>query len=89
MAYTLPANVSEIRKRAWATRRERYGQYGHAGSYSRGSGPSNSKMLALLVRLHVEGAVSEGQMAEATDLHRIEIRRLADEYTLALPEVRS
>ena len=86
MAYTLPANVTEIRKRAWETRRARYGQYGHAGSYSRGSGPSRSKMLALLIRLHAEGVVSEGQIAKATDLHRIEIRRLSDEYTLSLPD---
>jgi hypothetical protein len=25
----LPANVSEIRKQAWATRRAKYGKYGH------------------------------------------------------------
>lgn len=80
MAYTVPANISEIRKTAWATRRATYGERGHAGSYSRGAGPSHPKMLALIIRLHVEGALSEGQVAKATDLHRIEIRKLADDY---------
>lgn len=28
-------NISSIRKRAWKTRREKYGQCGHNGSYSR------------------------------------------------------
>ena len=35
----------------------------------------------LLVRLHDEGIVSEGQVAKATGLHRIEIRRRVDEVT--------
>lgn len=31
-----PANeMSEIRKQAWATRRAKYGERGHSGSYSR------------------------------------------------------
>lgn len=36
-------------------------------------------MLALIIRLHVEEALSEGQVAAATKLDRPEIRRLADD----------
>lgn len=80
MTYTVPENISEIRRQAWMTRRANYGPSGHAASYSRGSGPNHPKMLALIIRLHAEGELSEGQVAKATDLHRIEIRRLADDY---------
>lgn len=83
MVYTVPANISDIRKQAWATRRAMYGRRGHNGSYSRGVGPSHQKMLDLIIRLHVEGALSEGQVARATDLHRIEIRKMADDYVNA------
>jgi hypothetical protein len=39
--------------------------------------------LRLVVQLHVEGALSEGQVATATGLSRIEIRELADEIRLS------
>lgn len=35
-----------------------------------------NKMLLLIIRLHREGLISEGQVAEATGLSRIEIRRI-------------
>lgn len=35
-----PAGVSDIRRRAWDTRRRKYGAAGHAGSYSRGPHPT-------------------------------------------------
>jgi hypothetical protein len=37
MSYTVPDNIAEVRARAWATRRQKYGERGHRGSYSRGS----------------------------------------------------
>jgi ribosomal protein S14 len=76
-------SVSEIRKRAWATRREKYGHLGHNGSYTREPGPCSAcdRMRAVLVRLHVEGILSEGQIAKATGMHRIDVRKAADEYT--------
>ena len=70
------SDLSAVRKRAWETRRARYGEQGHAGSYSR-SHP-HSGLLALVIRLHVEGVLSEGQVASASGLSRVEIRRLAD-----------
>lgn len=42
-------------------------------------------VVDLLIKLHIEEAVSEGQVAKATGLHRIEIRRLVDEMTLGRP----
>lgn len=40
---------------------------------------SRQKMLALIIRLHVEEVLSEGQVQAATGLDRQEIRRLYDE----------
>lgn len=80
-------SISDIRKRAWKTRREMYGHLGHNGSYSRNPGPCAAcdRMRALLVRLHVEGTLSEGQVAKATGMHRIDVRKAADEYALSTP----
>lgn len=71
--------VSETRKRAWETRRQRYGNAGHArGAYGH-SGDHVQSMQALLVKLHVEGVLSEGQVSKATGLHRITVRKMADD----------
>ncbi|RVP13103.1 hypothetical protein CN085_19520 [Sinorhizobium meliloti] len=74
-------SISERRKRAWETRREKYGDHGHNGSYSRNPGPCSDceRMRAYLVRLHVEGVLSEGQAAKATGLYRIDLRKAADD----------
>jgi hypothetical protein len=71
-------DVSEVRRRAWKTRRKKYGERGHNSSYSRSSMPSPNAdtMLALIIKLHYEEALSEGQVAKATGLDRIEIRDL-------------
>lgn len=78
-------SLSEIRKRAWQTRRSKYGQTGHAGTYARTTSPCPACQgaVALLIRLHREGTLSEGQVAKATGLHRIAIRELADLQELA------
>lgn len=80
MAYTLPPNISEIRKAAWATRRKKYGPHGHNGTYSRFTLAERSRMTSFIVRLHVEGTLSEGQAVKATGLDRIEIRKLREEF---------
>jgi hypothetical protein len=74
--------MDECRRQAWETRRAKYGPRGHGSSYSRTQGACAScqRMTALIVRLHVEGILSEGQAAKATGLHRIELRKQADEY---------
>lgn len=72
--------LSQIRRRAWATRRQKYGATGHNGSYSRphGSCPDCARMRDWLVRLHVEGVLSEGQATKATGLDRVSVRIHAD-----------
>jgi len=70
-------NLSEIRRRAWVTRREKYGERGHAGSYQR---PTLRETLALLliVRLHEGGVLSEGQCATALQMDRVAFRKICD-----------
>jgi hypothetical protein len=68
--------MGEERERAWVTRREKYGPRGHGSSYSRSA--RTNGLLDLVIRLHVEGVLSEGQVAKASGLGRVEIRRLAD-----------
>jgi hypothetical protein len=74
--------IGEIRKRAWKTRREKYGNVGHNGSYTRSPGPCADcdRMRGWLVRLHAEGVLSEGQAAKATGMYRIDLREAADNY---------
>jgi len=76
-------DLSEVRSRAWATRRAKYGPHGHHSNYARSPGacPDCKRMTDLIVRLHVEGTLSEGQAAKATGLHRIELRRRADDFS--------
>lgn len=78
-------DLSAVRAKAWKTRREKYGPRGHNGSYARPARPCADcdRMRVLIVRLHVEGVLSEGQAARATGLHRIDLRKLADEMAPA------
>lgn len=67
---------SAVRARAWETRRARYGQRGHAGSYSRNAAERGA--LGLVIRLLNEGLLSEGQVCRATQLDRVTVRAMAD-----------
>ena len=79
---------TDARKRGWDTRRQKYGSTGHArGAYGHG-GDHVVSMQDLLIRLHEEGVLSEGQVAKATGLHRITVRNMADDYRNSLPETR-
>ncbi len=69
-------DLSAIRARAWETRRARYGQRGHAGSYSRSAAERGA--LGLVIRLLNEGVLSEGQVCRATQLDRVTVRAMAD-----------
>lgn len=84
--------ISEKRKRAWQTRRQKYGQHGHNGTYTRNPGPCTDceRMRAYLVRLHAEGVLSEGQAAKATGMYRVDLRAAADELfnSGAVPDTR-
>lgn len=74
--YTKSADFSEVRKAAWETRRKSYGAKGHAGSYTR-----SPALLALAVRLMNEGVLSEGQVAKASGLDRVAIRKISENLT--------
>lgn len=67
------------RKKAWITRREKYGDRGHRGAYKWHHDYRIERMQEALIRLHVEEVLSEGQIMKITGLDRIEVRRLADE----------
>lgn len=72
---------TEARQKAWATRREKYGARGHRGAYYRGPSDTEAKldhMRTAIVRLYVEGVLSEGQAARVTGLDRVAIRGRAD-----------
>lgn len=64
--------LSAARKQAWATRRANYGPQGHRGYAPR---QSSGGALRLVIQLHAEGVLSEGQVSQATGLDRVEIRR--------------
>lgn len=63
----------------WETRRKLYGTKGHLCAYRCGiltNKPNTRGMLNLIIKLHREEVLSEGQVAHATGLGRIEIRDL-------------
>jgi len=63
---------------AWQTRRAKYGPKGHASSYARPCARCRA-LLGLVIRLHVAGVLSEGQVAQASGLDRVTIRTMADD----------
>lgn len=74
--------MSEVRAKAWKTRRAKYGPRGHSGSYHCAPSAASTRLMRRwLIRLHVEGVLSEGQAAKATGLDRVTVRRLADEHS--------
>lgn len=79
--YEVNMDASDPRARAWSTRRERYGQQGHShvAYSSRGPGKTIGMLaLKLVIRLHREGTLSEGQCCKALDLDRVHFRTLVD-----------
>lgn len=75
-------NLSEVRAKAWETRRALYGPMGHSSTNRDNLKLNVTGMRDLIIRLLVEGILSEGQAAKATGLHRITIRKLADAMEL-------
>ena len=69
------------RSKAWETRRAKYGPRGHNSGYARG-GRARTALgtlgLKLIVRLHEEGTLSEGQCCKALGLDRVEWRAICD-----------
>ena len=71
---------TEARAKAWATRRERYGSRGHSGAYRRPPSSLGPRALDVVLRLHDEGTLSEGQCCAYLDLDRLELRRMHDAW---------
>lgn len=74
----------ESRKRAWETRRAKYGPAGHAGTYrtcgSRVVNDLGRRALAFVLQLYANGELSEGQCAKALRIDRVSFRVLVDEH---------
>jgi hypothetical protein len=76
--------ISDSRKQSWKTRREKYGERGHSGAYSRPrpiyTARWNERLNSMqdaLIRLYREGVLSEEQVSKATGLDRVSCRDLA------------
>ena len=86
---TRTANLATARAKAWETRRAKYGPRGHGGSYNTARPtPANDGALRLVIELHRDAVLSEGQVAAATGLDRVEIRRMVDELPEAAAALR-
>jgi hypothetical protein len=79
-------SIADVRKRAWKTRRAKYGEPGHAGPYGyhRPTYPMrwNERLQTMqdaLIKLYREGVLSEGQVSKATGIDRVSCRQLAIE----------
>lgn len=72
------------RERAWATRRRRYGDRGHRGSYWRGTvstDPLRQRRQLSRITFYCwsTGLLSEGQIARILAADRVEVRGLCDD----------
>jgi hypothetical protein len=79
-----PSLRESPRARAWATRREKYGEHGHAGSYRRPADPIGRRALATVISLHLQETLSEGQCCAALNIDRVSFRAICDDYLAAL-----
>lgn len=78
--------MNDARAKAWATRREKYGSRGHSGSYQCAPNAASIRLMRRwLIRLHVEGVLSEGQASKATSLDRVTVREMADKEKARRP----
>lgn len=75
--------MSDARRKAWETRRAKYGASGHAGSYRMSSivevDPIGKRALAFVLRLYEQGELSEGQCCKALQLDRVSFREMVDD----------
>ncbi|MDA8361965.1 MAG: hypothetical protein M0Z44_08260 [Gammaproteobacteria bacterium] len=75
-----PLTTSEIDPGApWLTRKEKYGERGHAGSYTRAPRDDiGLRALVLVVELHRAGVLSESRCLRALGITRRQLRALCD-----------
>lgn len=78
-------DLKEVRQRAWATRRQKYGERGHAGSYSRATCAPDAECLSRLVAvLQDANILSEGQISNIAEIDRVAVRELREQGLLSL-----
>ena len=72
--------MNKVRQKAWQTRRAKYGDKGHGGSYSRSTDDKQraDRMEGFIIGLHNQEVLTEGQAVKATGLDRITLRIKAD-----------
>ena len=80
-------NLTAVRKKAWRTRRKKYGNKGHSGAYRCGYGAHQAAariklMERAIIGLHVDEVLTEGQAAKMTGLDRIRVREIADDIIM-------
>jgi len=83
--------MSDARKRAWVTRRERYGPRGNRGTYHRGTTNSDAvlqrrRLARLVAVVHAHDLLTEGQLARVLGVGRVEVRELEDDGRDSLHE---
>jgi hypothetical protein len=62
---SMKADLSEVRRRAWETRRLAYGSSGHRGAYkSLSNCPGCRRIYTALIRLQDKGILSEAQVVQ-------------------------
>lgn len=83
-----PSLRESPRATAWATRRAKYGEHGHSGSYRRPVDPVGRRALAFVISLHLQETLSEGQCCAALNIDRVGFRTLCDDYLSALDDSR-
>lgn len=86
-------DLSAARKTAWETRRALYGPSGHTGAYAfprrmPGQGVGH-RALRLVILLHREAVLSEGQCCQYLGLDRVEFRKLCDAEPSATASLRA
>ena len=70
------------RKKAWETRRKKYGAHGHRGigaAYGRPCSVDRDRMKRMedcIIDMHRAAVLSEGQTAKVLGMHRIAVRDL-------------
>lgn len=89
-AFPPDPKLSAARRQGWVTRRAKYGQSGHAGSYSRSPADLSrwvraEKRLARLVAYCLgDGVLTEGQISRIIAADRLEVREIRDEGNACL-----
>lgn len=74
----MSADIKDVRRRAWETRRKKYGVRGHRGTYTRGGMcGSCERMREAIAALYNADVISEGRALSLTGLSQASFRYIA------------